>query len=112
MTDRKSVNDKVEALGAGISETVHDLVREAKPMLHHATDRMADRVHELAQQGLNVACKGQRELEDMGHDVSSRAERMVRHEPFKAMLVAAGVGAAVVALVGLMTRPHPHHRAH
>ena len=50
MTDRKSVNDKVEALSAGLVDTVQDLIREAKPLLHQATDRMSDQVSELTQQ--------------------------------------------------------------
>lgn len=112
MTERKSVNDKVEALSAGITDTVHDLMREAKPLLHHATDRMTDRVSELAQQGLDSACKGKREIEDMGHNLTDHAARMIRHEPFKAMLIAAGVGAAAVALIGLLSRPHLNHRSH
>ena len=33
MTDRKSVNDKVEAMSAGLVDTVQDLIREAKPLL-------------------------------------------------------------------------------
>ena len=110
MTDRKSVNDKVEALSVGISDTVHDLLREAKPLMHHATDHMADRVHELTQQGLTAARKGKRELEHSGHDLMDHASDMVRHEPFKAVLVAAGIGAAAAVLVGLLSRPH--HRSH
>lgn len=111
MTDRKSVNDKVEALGTGISDTVHDLLREAKPLLHSATDRMTDRVNELTQQGVDAACQGKRHLEESSQNLMAHASHMIRHEPFKAMLVAAGVGAAAVLLVDLMTRPHPHHRA-
>jgi hypothetical protein len=36
---------------------------------------------------------------------------MIRNEPFKAMLIAAGVGAAAVALYGLMSRSSAHHRS-
>lgn len=109
MTERKSMSDKVDALGAGLTDTVHDLIREAKPMLHHATDRMADRVSELTQHGLEAAYKGQRDIAHAGHDLTTHAEHMIRHEPFKAMLVAAGLGAAIAAVVGLMTRPHHPH---
>lgn len=112
MTDRKSVNDKVEALGAGISDTVHDLLREAKPLLHHATDRMTERVSELAQQGVDAACQGKHNLEKSGHDLMDHTSHMIRHEPFKAILVAAGIGAAAVLLVGLMTRSSAHHSSH
>lgn len=112
MTERKSINDKVEALGADMSDTVHDLLREAKPLLHHATDRMTDRVHELAQQGVDAACRGKHGLEESGQDLMDHASHMIRHEPFKAMLVAAGVGAVAALLVGLMTRPNVHRRSH
>jgi hypothetical protein len=43
--------------------------------------------------------------------MSDHAADMIRHEPFKAMLIAAGVGAAAMAVVGLMSRSS-NHRAH
>lgn len=106
MTEHKSAHDKVEALSAGIADTVHDLMREAKPLLHQATDRMTDRMSELTQQGLEAACSSKRDMEHAGHDLMDHAAHIIRHEPFKAMLIAAGVGAAAVALIGLMSRPH------
>lgn len=112
MTDRKSVSDKVDALGVGLSDTVHDLMREARPMLHQATDRMTERVSEMAQHGVDAARSGKREMQNQAHDLSDHAAHMIRHEPFKAMLIAAGVGAAVVALIGVMSRPHPHPHSH
>lgn len=111
MNDRNSVNDKVEALGAGVSETVHDLLQEAKPLLHHAAERVTERVNEVTQKGVDAVCKGKHELEKSGRDMMENASHMIRHEPFKAMLVAAGVGAATILLVGLMTRSHARHRA-
>ncbi len=111
MSDRKSVNEKVDELSAGISDTVHDLIREAKPMIHNATDRMSDRVNDLTKQSMDAVRKGQHEMAHVGHDISDRATQMIRNEPFKAMLIAAGVGASAVALVGLMARTHPHHQS-
>lgn len=112
MNDHKTVNQKVDQLSAGITDTVHDLLREAKPMMHHATDRMTDRVGEMAHQGMEAMRKGQNEMAHAGHDISDRAAHMIRNEPFKAMLIAAGVGAAAIAMVGLMSRAHPHHTAY
>lgn len=109
MNESKSMTDKVEALGANINETVQDLIREAKPLLHQASDRMSERMCELSQQSMNAACKGQRDLVNKGHDAADHVAHMIRHEPFKAMLVAAGMGAAVVVLAGMMSRRHPHH---
>jgi ElaB/YqjD/DUF883 family membrane-anchored ribosome-binding protein len=112
MTERKSVNDKVEALGSDIAGTVQDLMREAKPLLHHAADCVSDRVSELTQKGLHAAERGQHQLEHAGHDMSDHAAHMIRNEPFKAMLIAAGVGATAVAIYGLMSRSNAHHRSH
>ena len=109
MTDRKSVNDKVEALSAGLVDTVQDLIREAKPLLHQATDRMTDQVGELTQQGREAVCRGKRELESKGHDLMDHASHTIRQEPFKAMLVAAGIGAAAVALISIVSHRHSHH---
>ena len=109
MTDRKSVNDKVETLSAGLVDTMQDLIREAKPLLHQATDRMTDQVSELTQQSREAVCRGKRELESKSHDLMDRASHTIRQEPFKAMLVAAGVGAAAVALISILSHRHSHH---
>jgi ElaB/YqjD/DUF883 family membrane-anchored ribosome-binding protein len=108
MNESKSMGDKVEALGANINDTVQDLIRDAKPLLNQATDRMSDRMSELSQQGIRAACQGKRDLENRGHDAAGHVALMIRHEPFKAMLIAAGFGAATVALVGILSRRHTH----
>lgn len=109
MTDRKSVNDKVETLSASLADTVQDLIREAKPMLHHATDRMTDQVSELTQQSRDAVCQGKRAFEHKTHDLMDHASQTIRQEPFKAMLVAAGIGAATVALITLLSHRHAYH---
>ena len=112
MNESKSMSEKVESLGANINDTVQDLIREAKPLLHQATDRMSDRMCELSQQGMRAACEGKRDLENRGHDAADHVAQMIRHEPFKAMLIAAGVVAATVALVGVFSRRHASHLHH
>jgi ElaB/YqjD/DUF883 family membrane-anchored ribosome-binding protein len=112
MTEPNSVNDKVEALSADLADTVQDLIREAKPLLHHATDRMTDRVSELAHQSMEAACQSKRDMANKGRDLMDHASHMVRQEPIKAMLIAAGVGAAAVAIISMLSRPHHHHQPH
>ena len=53
---------------------------------------------------------------DAGHQVSDSAKRAsegtvnyIRHDPVKSVLIAAATGAALMALVSLLTRPHSHH---
>lgn len=111
MTEHLSATQKMDQISAGIADTVQDLLREAKPMMHQATDRMSDRVNDMAHKGIEAVRRGQQELANAEQDMAYRASQMIRNEPFKAMLIAAGVGAAAVALVGLMTRSHPEHPA-
>jgi ElaB/YqjD/DUF883 family membrane-anchored ribosome-binding protein len=109
MTDRKmSSLDKVETLRAELSDTVQDLMHEAKPMVEKAAHRATQRVSDLAHEGMEAVCSGKQMLAHEARDASEQAMRLIRREPFKAMLIAAGVGAAAVAVVGLMTRSRSH----
>lgn len=109
MNDNKFVTDKVKALGSDISETVNDLIREAKPLLNHASNRITDHVSDLTHQGLEAATKGKHAIEKRSHDLMDHASHMIRNEPFKAVLIAASIGAAVVAVVGMMSRTDAGH---
>jgi ElaB/YqjD/DUF883 family membrane-anchored ribosome-binding protein len=109
MTDHKNAAlDKVETLRAELSDKVQDVMHDTKPMADRLAQRAAKHVSDLAHEGMEAACHGKHVLEHEAHDVSDSAMRLIRREPFKAMLIAAGVGAAVVAVVGLMTRARSH----
>ena len=69
MNENKFVSDKVKALGADITDTVNDLVREAKPLLNHASNRITDHVSNLTHQGLDAANKGKHAIEKRSHDL-------------------------------------------
>ena len=109
MNENKFVSDKVKALGADISDTVNDLMREAKPLLNHASSRISDHVNDLTHQSLDAANKGKQLIEKKSHDLMDHASHMIRNEPFKAVLIAASIGAAVVAVVGMMSRSESGH---
>ncbi len=108
MTTRTTVAENIDAAASGINDSVHEFIREAKPMLNQA----AERAQEFAHKSLNAASKAKHDFEDSARDLTSHASHMIRNEPFKAMLVAAGVGAAVAALIGLLVRPHSNQRDH
>lgn len=103
MNENNFVTDKVKAIGSDIKDTVNDLMRDAKPIINHATNRISDRVSDLTHQGLEAAAKGKHVIEKRSHDLMDHASHMIRNEPFKAVLIAAGIGAAVVAVVGMMS---------
>lgn len=106
MTTRTSIKDNVEAASNTIGDSIHEFIRDAKPMINQATERAEN----FATQSLDTASKMKSELEHTSRDLTNHATHMIRNEPFKAMLIAAGVGAAVAALVGLMVRPHTNQR--
>ena len=103
MNEQKFVTEKVEAFGAGIADTVNELIKDAKPLVHEASER-------LTKESLAAANKGKLSIEIKGHDLVDQAVQTIRQEPFKAMFIAAGIGAATVALISLLTRPNLHHK--
>lgn len=106
MTERKTLHDKAEALSSGINDKIQDLVREAKPLLHQVADKITDHVSELSQQSLDSVYQVEHDIKKRGLDLIDHASHLIRYEPLKAMMIAAGIGAATVALVGLLARPH------
>jgi len=106
MNEQKFTSEKIEAIGAGITDTVNELIKEAKPLIHEATERIT----ELTKESLVAANKGKLSIEIKGHDLVDQAVHTIRQEPFKAMFIAAGIGAATVALISLLTRPSLHHK--
>jgi ElaB/YqjD/DUF883 family membrane-anchored ribosome-binding protein len=86
MNHHQSMNEKVEALSAQISETIHDFLDETGPALQQASDRASENI------------------ERAGHDMKNRATCAIRDKPLKAVVVAAGVGALTAIVVGWMSR--------
>lgn len=48
-------------------------------------------------------------LRDGAHHLSQDTSNVIRHEPVKSVLIAAATGAALMALVGLLTRAYSRH---
>jgi ElaB/YqjD/DUF883 family membrane-anchored ribosome-binding protein len=61
----------------------------------HALDQGVERVREASHQVRNSAARA-----------SEGTVNYIRHDPVKSVLIAAATGAALMALVSLMTRPH------
>ncbi len=69
-----------------------------------ATDRASEQALGAAQRGVAAMRDGSHQLVDRAHQASDRTVTYIQHEPVKSMLIAAATGAALMALVGLMTR--------
>jgi ElaB/YqjD/DUF883 family membrane-anchored ribosome-binding protein len=79
-----------------------DSAQEAAGKTLDAMDRAVDngvgRVRETAQQVRERAARA-----------SESTTNYIRHDPVKSVLIAAATGAALMALVSLLTRPHGNH---
>jgi len=70
-----------------------------------ATDNATAQAVGAAQRGVAAMRNGSQQMLDHAHHASDSTVSYIRDEPVKSMLIAAATGAALMALVGLMTRP-------
>lgn len=83
----------------GLADTVQDLRQQAAPLLN----RGAEQAGALAQRSLDALRDGTQQLRDKALRASDSTVNYVKEEPVKAMLIAAATGAALMALVNLMS---------
>jgi ElaB/YqjD/DUF883 family membrane-anchored ribosome-binding protein len=71
---------------------------------------MAEQVANLSRQGVQAVQSGGHQLSDKMHHASDSTVGYIRSEPVKSVLMAAVVGATLVTVFNLLSRPHhPHH---
>ncbi len=80
--------------------SVQDLRQQAAPLLN----RVSAQAGELAQRGVDAVRDTSQQLRDKAVRASDGTVNYIRDEPVKAMLIAAATGAALMALIGLMSR--------
>ncbi len=80
--------------------SVQDLRQQAAPLLNRVTAQAG----ELAQRGVDAVRDTSQQLRDKAVRASDGTVNYIRDEPVKAMLIAAATGAALMALIGLMSR--------
>jgi ElaB/YqjD/DUF883 family membrane-anchored ribosome-binding protein len=86
-------------------ETNHTFVDRAAGAADHVTEQALG----SAQRGVAAARDGSHKLLDRAQQASDRTVTYIKGEPVKAMLMAAAAGAALTALLALLTRPNGHH---
>jgi ElaB/YqjD/DUF883 family membrane-anchored ribosome-binding protein len=96
----KSTQRATNSAFDGLVEGVQELRGSAAPMLDQASERAAS----LAQRSLDAIRNGSQQLRDTARNTRAGTVHYVRHEPVKAMLIAAATGAALMALVTLASR--------
>ncbi len=84
----------------GLTAVAHDLRAQAAPLLARATEQAGA----LAQRGVDSVRDTSLRLRERAHQASDRTLDYIRAEPVKATLIAAATGAALMALVALLSR--------
>jgi ElaB/YqjD/DUF883 family membrane-anchored ribosome-binding protein len=84
----------------GLAAAAHDLRAQAAPLLARATEQAGA----LAQRGVDSVRDTSLRLRDRAHRASDSTLDYIRAEPLKATLIAAATGAALLAVVALLSR--------
>jgi len=95
-TTQRAANGALDSLAG----TVEGLRQEAAPMLN----RVSEQATALAQRGVDAVRDSTHQLRERAVQASDTTAAYIRHDPVKSMLIAAATGAALMALVGLMSR--------
>ncbi len=85
-----------------LAKSVEGLRQEAAPLL----DRANEQAHALAQRGMDAVRDGTHQVRERALRASDATAAYIQHDPLKSVLIAAATGAALMALIGLMTRSH------
>lgn len=88
----------------GMAGTVKDLRAEAAPMLGRATEQASAMAH----RGMEAVRHSSQQLRETAEQASNRTIGYIKDEPVKSMLIAAATGAALMALLSLVS--HSRHR--
>lgn len=84
----------------GLAHTMQDMRTQAAPLLSRASEQVST----LAQRGVDSVRETSQHLREKTRDAADGTVQYVKDEPIKAMLIAAATGAALMALVSLISR--------
>jgi ElaB/YqjD/DUF883 family membrane-anchored ribosome-binding protein len=84
----------------GLASAVQDVRHQAVPMLN----RVSEQVSALTQRGVDGVRETSQHLREKTRDAADGTVQYIKDEPVKAMLIAAATGAALMALVSLISR--------
>lgn len=88
---RNFTNDSLDKAGLA--------VRDARANLSASTEQLADKAQVLARKGIDAASRTSAKAQKAVNEYATATTRYVSDQPVKSVLIAAAVGAAVAALV-------------
>jgi len=95
---QRVANEALDGLAGG----VQDLRHQAAPLLN----RVGEQAGAMAQRGVDAVRDSSAQLREKALQAQDTTVSYIKDEPIKAMLIAAGAGAALMAVLSLMTRSH------
>ena len=85
-----------------ITTQLNETANRVGPML----DRASEQANTLAQRGLHAVQDSAMQLREQASHTTEATVRYIQRDPLKAVLIAAASGAALMALVSLLSRSH------
>jgi len=101
----KSTQQAANEALQNLSEAMQDLRHQATPMV----ERAADSVSAFAHRGVDSVRETSHQLRVKAEHASESTVNYIRHEPVKSVLIAAATGAALMALISLVS--HSRNRS-
>jgi ElaB/YqjD/DUF883 family membrane-anchored ribosome-binding protein len=95
----KSTEQAANEALQSLSKVMHDLRNQITPRFEHATDQASS----LAHRGIDGVRETSHQLRVKAEHASENTVNYIRHEPMKSVLIAAATGAALMALVSLVS---------
>jgi len=84
----------------GLSDSLMDAHQQVAPLLNRAGDKASA----FAQRGMAAVRDTSKQLRDKALQASDTTATYIKNDPIKAVLIAAATGAALMALVSLISR--------
>ncbi len=96
----KSTQRAANELLGSLSDTVQNIHSQTTPALNRA----GEQANAVVQRGIDAVRDSSALLRDKAQHASESTVSYIKHEPVKAMLIAAATGATLMVLITLMSR--------
>jgi ElaB/YqjD/DUF883 family membrane-anchored ribosome-binding protein len=100
----RSTQRAADGLLDGAAHATNGLRADLGPMLSRAQEQVSDYAH----RGADAVLHSAHQMRDSADAASNRARGYIKDDPVKAVLIAAATGAALMALVSMVS--HARHR--
>ena len=97
-------------------QTADEALQATQKVAHDALKKLTDALQDLQLQTLPLAQRGMDSVRDSAHQLRLKAEHAsestvayIKHDPVKSVLIAAATGAALMALISLVSHARHHN---